>query len=544
MSKIVLAVLTAAAFLYAAWLVLFRRQLPDPKQTTGVKRRFILATLLFVGLFGIMPASAAKKKPPRPLCYRAVNIRVDQPGTRQQFAVTLKAVWRTLDPARAQEFREKLDKAAGEKVIRKKTADMLAVAFAEVAYHKERTHGKIAVLCYSPAMTTVYFSRENVQKQLDLLQKARKAGKVDEQTSNKALAAIAREVEMLYRSRGLKQPIDQIEQNQLNSEYSLNKLFAGDSATIAAKIIVEMEDGRISDLTPAKRLAAMKDNVEKLLTGGKKSYGRGGPAGNDWMDPGIHPNVYSLLEKAGIIPLSPMVDCYTRMAAPVKARSEELKKLQQQLLDKNVKAGVLDAEIAEKAVSAVDDKNLDFATEKDISDYQKKVRRVMRLLYKHGELPSSFVEKIERAADVEIIAFDKSKVLRNDVRWHFRSLFWESVGDEMIEILEKRNVIPKALTHRMMMDWTWYNKQKEQVDKNNKQLAGFIKLLNSKEPLTLKDDANNIIKKYQLPQTDTKYCLEVRRICRILIKTGLVTKDRLKPLEEAIGIPIISTIEK
>ena len=103
MSKIILAVLTVAAFLYAAWLVLFGRRLPDPKQSAGVKRRFILATLLFVGLFGTgsvkggQPKIVIKDFPPQrnpPMCYLPI-LRDDPVRNHNRFIGTLKAVWRT-----------------------------------------------------------------------------------------------------------------------------------------------------------------------------------------------------------------------------------------------------------------------------------------------------------------------------------------------------------------------------------------------------------------------------------------------------------------
>lgn len=547
MSKIVLGVLTFAAFLYAGWLVLFRRQLPDPKHATGLKRRFILATLLFVGLFGAGLANGGKKKADV-MCYDIMP-NIDQPITRQQLAGTLKAVWRTLDPSRAQEFREKLEKAAGDKVIRQRTADMLAIAFSEVAYHKKRTRGDgPKVSCYDITMLDGMLSttRENVLKQLELLEGARKSGKIDEETCKKALTVLAREVQMLYLAKDPVIANNHTAQRKLSEEYRENKIIAGDSASVAAGIIVALEDGKVTDMTPGHRLSVMKERVEGLLTGVNKSDGSRGPAGNDWMDPAINPNVYAVLEKAGIISARRRVSCYERVGFPVSARSEELKKLQQELLDKNVKAGVLDVEVAEKAAAATDDSAIDYATEADIRDYQKKVRRVMRMLYKHGELPSSFVEKMERSVDVEIISFDLGKALRNDVRWHMRSLVWSYIGDEFVKILEQKKLIDPARNHRHMTDWSG----EDHTESAKKRLAEFVRFLESKEELQLDGDKNITIKKYQLPQTDLEYRMRIRKVCRALSKTDLVDggmlvdKNQLKAIEEVIGIPIIGVIEK
>ena len=53
MSKITLFLLIVAAFLTAAWLTFFRRDLPDPRQATGLRRRFLLAVILFAGFFAV-----------------------------------------------------------------------------------------------------------------------------------------------------------------------------------------------------------------------------------------------------------------------------------------------------------------------------------------------------------------------------------------------------------------------------------------------------------------------------------------------------------
>jgi hypothetical protein len=164
------------------------------------------------------------------------------------------------------------------------------------------------------------------------------------------------------------------------------------------------------------------------------------------------------------------------------------------------------------------------------------------MLYKHGELPSLFVEKIERAADVEIISFDPGKALRDDVRWYLRSFFNSSYGDDVIMELERRNLIPKARNHRMLMGFLGNDKTKDlYIDQKNAQLAEF---LDSKESEKLDADKGTVIKKHQLPQTDLEYRLEIRRVFRVLFASGNISKDQFNYLEEVIGIPIIGVIEK
>jgi hypothetical protein len=223
------------------------------------------------------------------------------------------------------------------------------------------------------------------------------------------------------------------------------------------------------------------------------------------------------------------------MATPVKARSEELKQLQQELLDKNVKAGVLEVEVAEK-VAATREPAADYATEKDIREYQKNVRRAVRLLYKRGELPSSFVEELEQAADAEIISFSASKALRNDMRYHFRSLLRRTEGDAVLKALERRKLIPAARNHRLVMDWRGDGGAATK-------LAEFERLVDSEDDFELAGDSDVKIKQWQIPQRDTEYRLKMRRVCRALVKTGLVGEGALRHVEELIGVPIVGTLE-
>ncbi len=541
MSKIILLVLAVAAFFCAVWLVLTHRQLPEPKQARGLRRRFILATLLFVGL--LVTTSSGQEAGPSETCYDIVlPEKVRLPITEHKLGVTVKAVWRTLDPTRAEEFRNKLQEAVGQSVIRKKTANMLAIAFAELAYHKNRTRGDgPRMSCYEMTQLggMLQNTRENALKQLELLEKARKSGTIDEKTAKKAHAVLAREVQMLYQAKGLNWPQDYMAQEKLIEEYKADKIIPGDSVSVAAGIIVEMEEGQLPELTPAKRLATMKERIEKLFTD-RKGYTFGGPFGNDWVDPGIQPNMFEILQTAGLITQRPGVKCYSRAALPVKARSEELKNLQKQLLDEKVKAGVLDVEVAERAaVATTKESDIDYATERDIRQYQKKVRRIMRLLYKHGELPSSFVRRIEKAVDIEIISFNPAKVLRNDMRWHFRSMW--GIADEVLKPLEARKLIPPARNHRLAKKWVMKTKIS---DKLRRRLTEFEALIDGNEAIELQGDERKKIKLWHIPKTETGYRLKIRRVCRALIKTGFVDQKGFGPIEDVIGIPVIGIIEK
>lgn len=243
MSRITLAVLTVAAFLYAAWLVFLRKPLPDPGRTTGLRKRFLLAVLLFAGLLGAS-VSRADDQAPRIMCYQVVApdakpVRM----TRAEAVSTLRAAWRTLDKKNGSEFRRKLNTAVEQGGIRQKVAAMLRVTFDELAYHKKRTRD--GRMCYEmpPFGATLYASRENMLKQLELLEEARKKSTIDEETANKARAALAKELEMLHRGTGPDKPGSPEEERLLVKKYADGEITPSEEAKDAARIIVEMEKG-------------------------------------------------------------------------------------------------------------------------------------------------------------------------------------------------------------------------------------------------------------------------------------------------------------
>ena len=70
---------------------------------------------------------------------------------------------------------------------------------------------------------------------------------------------------------------DHLEQQRLIEEYKADEIIPGDSVLVAAGIIIEMEEGRVPDLTPAKRLTLMKERIEELFTNGEENSETKGP---------------------------------------------------------------------------------------------------------------------------------------------------------------------------------------------------------------------------------------------------------------------------
>ncbi|NLE57217.1 MAG: hypothetical protein GX616_02570 [Planctomycetes bacterium] len=243
MSKITLAILTVAAFLYACWLAFFRQPLPDPRQTNGLRRRFLLATLLFVGCL-----TACDRKQPEVMCYTvpAASRPSSRPSSQPERdgLTVLKSAWRALDPRQSEDFRKKLEAAVGEGAVQQKTADMLAVAYEELAYHKQRTRSKEPQpTCYEPTVlgSAVMTSREKALKQIELLNEARARGAIDDHTARKTREVLARELELLYQAERMSSDHTFETESRLVRQYDEGKIIPTEAAQDAAKAIVDME---------------------------------------------------------------------------------------------------------------------------------------------------------------------------------------------------------------------------------------------------------------------------------------------------------------
>jgi len=237
-----MAVLTAVAFVYAAWLVASRSRLPEPARATGLRRRFYLATLLSVGLFTLVSGTSCE----RAMCYRAAL----PPGPGESAAAsqavrsTLRAVWLALDPKDGKEFRRRLETQVARGEVKQRVSELLVLAFSELAYHKERTRGEgPRAECYKMTRLggTLWTSRENALKQLELLRKAQKSGAIDGETAAKARQALAREVEMLDRAKQLRGSRDWKTENKLAEDYGKGEVKPGEDAAAAASLILELE---------------------------------------------------------------------------------------------------------------------------------------------------------------------------------------------------------------------------------------------------------------------------------------------------------------
>ncbi|MHC4778175.1 MAG: hypothetical protein ACYTFG_06305 [Planctomycetota bacterium] len=331
MSKLLTFVLAVGAFCIAVYIVTLRRPLPEPARERGLRRSFLVAVCLFAALLtGTSYGQEGTKPPYKPNPWAA----------RLLIPNNLKLIWRALDRKKSDEFGAIVQKAAKDGALRGRVASMLETAFNELSYHKYRKTAKVT--CYKPSRMGMYTQgwRERALLQVETLSKAREAGKLDAATAEKALGVLAHSIERLHQARGL--PAE--EQRSLLRKLAkvrAAEVESTDSARTAAAMIVAMEGGKLPSFTQEKRFERMKARVWKLL--------EEGPEGNDWEDPDLEPNVMSTLKKSGLLPDTKVfIECYQRCSEPMPARTKELKTLQKELLNRNVKAGILPVEVAER----------------------------------------------------------------------------------------------------------------------------------------------------------------------------------------------------
>ncbi|UCG49650.1 MAG: hypothetical protein JSU94_07685 [Phycisphaerales bacterium] len=537
MSRIAIAVLTAAAFVYALWLML-RRKRPGPVYNNALHRRFVTATLVFTGLLGTTPGAGQGKETVGPEMSAQPSA-----SSGRDIVRTLRVIWRTLESGSNAEFSRQVAAAAENGGIRRKTAKMLTRVFSELTYHKERTRpdkksntaapGERAgrPKCYD--MTgfewTLRKTRENAFKQLDLLAECRRSGRIDEETAAKAHAALAREIEMMHRAGDPEVKADKLLLDKLIAEYESGKIQPGDSASVAAAVIVEMEGTSVASMTPAGRLAKMKSCVQKLFKqGAPRPQGAPDEAGSD---------LSAALEQAKTITQST-----ADANGDIPRRSREVELLQRGLYEKIVETGATAGTFGLKAAITAGEHNVDFAVEPDIRSFQKNVRRAVRLLYSRGQIPSSFVKQMERAADIEIVSLEPDSALRKDLAYYLPRLLPRPVSQEIINAL---------IARQLMSRWPYDQPTKGRrgdtqpcTDENQKQLAEFERFIDSRYAFVLEGDAAHRITRKQIGTRDTEYRLKIRTVCRALIKAKLCSENRLKHIEKLIEIPIVGALDE
>ncbi|HCE43080.1 MAG TPA: hypothetical protein DET40_06000 [Lentisphaeria bacterium] len=239
MSKISISFLLLAAFIYAAFLLVFKRKLPDSRLKTGLERRFILAVILMAGM--MMTAGCRDKTT---LCYapayRNAETEKLNPST---VTATLRAAWKVLDAEKGEEFRKKLEECVKNRDMSEDVSKMLALAYSDLSNHRMMTRVKDnMVTCYKPTVlgSKLYESNETALKQIELLRAARAKGTIDDETARKVSETLSKELQLLSDAAEVSK-LGFEEQKKFIEKSKDGGVVPGNAAKSAAKIIVELE---------------------------------------------------------------------------------------------------------------------------------------------------------------------------------------------------------------------------------------------------------------------------------------------------------------
>jgi len=173
-------------------------------------------------------------------------------------------------------------------------------------------------------------------------------------------------------------------------------------------------------------------------------------------------------------------------------------------------------------------------------------------LYAHREARATAAEKktlnanarqIEAAADVDLVGFLPLKALQTDTAYVLRGLLRSPLGQSALAALEKRGIIPPAQNHRMQ-----YGRigaiPATLPDEDKQALESFVKLLDSAADFALPaDGAAGKVRAPKWPAAEAPTRSQIRRVCRALVKTGIVRDPAdLVLIETSLGVPLAGAL--
>jgi len=226
MTKLITATLLVAAFVYAAYLVYLRRPIPALAKSGIIKRRFLLATMIFVSFLGGVMAEDKKEI----TCYKPMPPKEETPkfSSLENFVSSVKAAWKALDSMKTDEFNKQVEQGVQAKLFSSKTGEFLILAYSEISHHKRR----YGAACYKmpPVGMMMQASCENLEKQLDDISAAVAKKTLSDEVAKTASAAIAKELEILKFLNATKE-----------DRPETNDIVVSEESKEAAKIIVELQ---------------------------------------------------------------------------------------------------------------------------------------------------------------------------------------------------------------------------------------------------------------------------------------------------------------
>ncbi len=287
-----------------------------------------------------------------------------------------------------------------------------------------------------------------------------------------------------------------------------------------------------------------------------------GTIGSDWDEMYLHPDLYQIVVKSRVVTewtCGGIYEFIEPRARPSKERQQVLAELEKILMDETTHAGVLPVEVSEnnsaipssavatnhadkdkvdKAGIAFSETGFDDSDEERIREYQQTVRRVVRILYQHAELPPYFVRKVEEAIETGIVHWNNPELeLQENFRWLALSIGGHDIFHH--ELVKRKLVIIEPYpTHRTETETF-------EVNTNFRVSHYYLReILDGKEQAKLPDDEKVVIRQSALPDQNLPLRLQMRQVLRALFSASS-TPDVLTCdlIEQTIGIPLAGTVE-
>ena len=237
MSKIICGILLSAAFVYALYLVITRRNLAKIKESLKGKNAFTLATFICCAM--IMVAVSCKQGDPEISCYDPFVPVQNEP----KLVNMLKSAWLALDWRKDKEFQSRLDEAIQKGILRKNVANVLSLAYSEISVHAASKNTLMTCYLKMPGFQIRENSNEQIFKQLEFLNKVKAEGKLDADTIKRIEKSIAYELETLkdFRAATI---MNQKYIEEFNARYENQEIKPTVDVEEAAEIIVSLEKTR------------------------------------------------------------------------------------------------------------------------------------------------------------------------------------------------------------------------------------------------------------------------------------------------------------
>ena len=199
MTKLIGAIIFITAFIYALYLVIFKKSQPEIKAIKGWKRQFFTAVIMISGLISTLTTSCSSDTKSKPESRFQINQNF---SNRKEFLSGLKVIWQGIqDKKDNNSFYLLIDNAIKKNLISSKTGDILKATYEEVSAHYYIKDNKI--MCYEASVASFQTikSKQDILNQAKLLIEMRKQDKVDDETVTKIYSRLAQSMELLYQSQ-------------------------------------------------------------------------------------------------------------------------------------------------------------------------------------------------------------------------------------------------------------------------------------------------------------------------------------------------------